>query len=82
MDYKFKVKCLPGAAKKTKAARGAIEYFMRDTTTTPTEKLLLKNITDNELNTVLLSNVSIQLPGGSSKSKFKGKGGKQKKAKK
>jgi len=40
---------IPGTAKRGKAARNALEFFLRDKTARPREKDLLKSVKDQDL---------------------------------
>ena len=74
--YKFKLKLLPGAAKKGKAAKQALQLYMATAQVTPQETDLLKLVPEQELINVLLSNIKLSYPGqqdGKKKTKNKPK---------
>jgi hypothetical protein len=48
-NYKFKIKMVPGSAKRGKAARSALEFFLRDKSANQREKDLLKSVKDQDL---------------------------------
>lgn len=74
--YKFKLKLLPGAAKKGKAAKQALQLYMSTDKVTAAETDLLKLVPEQELINVLLSNIKLSYPGqqdGKKKTKNKPK---------
>jgi len=48
-NYKYRIKMLPGSTKRGKAARNAVEGFIRDKQATAREKDLLKSVKDQDL---------------------------------
>ncbi|KAI3830792.1 hypothetical protein MKX03_002880 [Papaver bracteatum] len=62
-SYKYRVKIIPGTAKKGKAAKAAMNLFGHMTEATTREKELMKACTDPELHAALLSNVKVASAG-------------------
>eukprot|EP00698_Gefionella_okellyi_P000468 TRINITY_DN10423_c0_g1_i1.p1 TRINITY_DN10423_c0_g1~~TRINITY_DN10423_c0_g1_i1.p1 ORF type:complete len:1065 (-),score=298.79 TRINITY_DN10423_c0_g1_i1:68-3262(-) len=63
-SYKYKVKLTPGKQKKGKAVQASMAYFARSVDgATPREKDLMKQIPDNELMLVMMSNIAVSTPG-------------------
>ena len=48
-NYKFKIKMVPGTTKRGKAARSALEFFLRDKSVNQRQKDLLKSVKDQDL---------------------------------
>lgn len=61
-NYKFKVKLTPGTAKRGKAARTAVNMFLKDRTATQREKDLLKAVKDEQLARNLPGKVKLSAP--------------------
>ncbi|KAL2651385.1 hypothetical protein R1flu_019513 [Riccia fluitans] len=61
--FKYRVKLTPGAAKKGKAAKVAIDVFSHSADGTPREKELMKAITEPELVACMLGNAKVTAPG-------------------
>jgi hypothetical protein len=59
-SYKYRVKLIPGAMKKGKAARAALAHFsgMSDS---PAEKAVMKAVTESELIQTMLGKVKVML---------------------
>ncbi|CAG9565719.1 unnamed protein product [Danaus chrysippus] len=49
LQYKFKVKLTPGSNKRGKAAKTAVQVFLRDKNTSPREKDLLKAVKEENI---------------------------------
>eukprot|EP00736_Rhodelphis_marinus_P012356 Rmarinus@m.11296 len=62
-NFKYKVKLVPGNVKKGKAARTAIEYFLRKSDCLPTEKQLIKSIDQNDLFQCIVNKSKVVTPG-------------------
>ncbi|XP_010546948.1 PREDICTED: nuclear export mediator factor NEMF [Tarenaya hassleriana] len=62
-SYKYKVKLIPGTAKKGKAAKTAINLFSHMPEATTREKELMKACTDPELVAAMVGNVKITAAG-------------------
>lgn len=62
-NFKFKVKLTPGTAKKGKASKQVMDLFIRSKEATEIEKNMMKNLGDNELNSVMIGDVKISMPG-------------------
>ncbi|XP_054806726.1 uncharacterized protein LOC129309262 [Prosopis cineraria] len=62
-SYKFRVKIIPGAAKKGKAAKTATNLFSHMPESTSREKELMKACTDPELVAAIIGNVKIAAAG-------------------
>ncbi|KAJ7534886.1 hypothetical protein O6H91_12G008600 [Diphasiastrum complanatum] len=62
-SYKYHVKLTPGAAKKGKAAKIAIDAFSHLQEVTQREKELIKAITEPELVASMIGNVKVAAPG-------------------
>eukprot|EP00897_Mesotaenium_endlicherianum_P003139 jgi/Mesen1/2853/ME000174S02111 len=62
-NYKYRVKLTPGSAKKGKAAKTAVDLFMRMPETTAREKELMKAVTDPEIIGAMIGNVKLTAPG-------------------
>lgn len=60
-SFKYKVKLTPGPMKKGKAAKLAVDLFMK--TTDVKEKSLMKGFTDNELVSAMIGDVKVSTPG-------------------
>lgn len=76
-SYKYKLKLMPGAVKKGRAAKQAMSLFMQNDKVTHAEKELLKLVPEQELINVFLSNIKLSAPGqqdGKKKTKNKTKG--------
>jgi len=61
-NYKFKVKLTPGSGKRGKAAKTALEIFIRDKACTPHEKDLLKAVKDEFLARNIPGKVKLSAP--------------------
>ncbi|KAJ9582431.1 hypothetical protein L9F63_003229 [Diploptera punctata] len=61
-NYKFKVKLTPGTGKRGKAAKTAIDIFLKDRATTPREKDLIKSVKDENLARNLPGKVKLSAP--------------------
>jgi hypothetical protein len=48
-NYKYRIKLLPGSSKRGKAARNALDMFLRDKQARQREKDLLKSVKDHDL---------------------------------
>jgi hypothetical protein len=57
-DYKFKVKLVPGALKKGKAARNVLQFFLTSELTDK-EKPMIKAIPEQELINAIIGNVKL-----------------------
>jgi hypothetical protein len=62
-NFKFRVKLTPGSLKKGKAVKQAMDLFTRSKECSPTEKNMMKHLNDNELNSVMIGDVKISMPG-------------------
>ncbi|KAK4775824.1 hypothetical protein SAY87_023785 [Trapa incisa] len=62
-SYKFRVKIIPGTAKKGKAAKTAMNLFSHMSEATSREKELMKACTDPELVAAIIGNVKISAAG-------------------
>lgn len=62
LNYKFKVKLTPGTGKRGKAAKTAIDIFLKDRATTPREKDLIKSVKDENLARNLPGKVKLSAP--------------------
>ncbi|KAI9122760.1 hypothetical protein K1719_005649 [Acacia pycnantha] len=62
-SYKYRVKIIPGTAKKGKAAKTAMNLFSHMTESTSREKELMKACTDPELVAAIIGNVKIAAAG-------------------
>jgi predicted ribosome quality control (RQC) complex YloA/Tae2 family protein len=62
-NYKYKVKLTPGAQKKGKASKQAMEIFYRLKDSPPQEMALLKQVSDADLVATIMSGVSISAAG-------------------
>lgn len=60
--YRYKVKLTPGFGKRGKAARTAVQIFLKDKTCTPREKDLLKAVKDENLARNLPGKVKLSAP--------------------
>ena len=58
-NYKYKVKVLPGMNRRGKAAKTALQLFIRDKTATDREKDLLKAIKDQDISKNLPNKIKI-----------------------
>jgi predicted ribosome quality control (RQC) complex YloA/Tae2 family protein len=61
-NYKFKVKLTPGTGRRGKAARTAVNMFLKDRTVTAREKDLLKAVKDEHLARNLPGKVKLSAP--------------------
>ncbi|KAJ3648826.1 hypothetical protein Zmor_020598 [Zophobas morio] len=61
-NYKFKVKLTPGTGRRGKAARTAVNMFLKDRTITQREKDLLKAVKDEQLARNLPGKVKLSAP--------------------
>jgi hypothetical protein len=75
-DYKYKVKLVPGSSKRGAVAKGCMHAFLHHEAINEKEKDLTKAIPDNDVFSVLLSNVKVAsaLARGASNKKDKRKG--------
>ncbi|XP_043277950.1 nuclear export mediator factor NEMF homolog [Venturia canescens] len=62
LNYKFKVKMMPGTGKRGKAAKTAVAVFLRDKTITPREKDLLKAVKEETIARNIPGKVKISAP--------------------
>ncbi|KAL5849225.1 hypothetical protein ACOSQ4_007238 [Xanthoceras sorbifolium] len=62
-SYKYRVKIIPGTAKKGKAAKTAMNLFSHMPEATTREKELMKACTDPELVAAIIGNVKVTAPG-------------------
>ncbi|XP_049948427.1 ribosome quality control complex subunit NEMF-like [Schistocerca serialis cubense] len=62
LNYKFKVKITPGTGKRGKAAKTALNVFLKDHTTTGREKDLIKSVKDEDLSRNIPGKVKISAP--------------------
>ncbi|KAF7998364.1 hypothetical protein HCN44_009762 [Aphidius gifuensis] len=62
LNYKFKVKLMPGTGKRGRAAKTAIAVFLKDKTITPREKDLLKAVKDETIARNIPGKVKISAP--------------------
>ncbi|XP_021889507.1 nuclear export mediator factor NEMF-like [Carica papaya] len=62
-SYKYRVKIIPGSAKKGKAAKTAMNLFSHMSEATNREKELMKACTDPELVAAIIGNVKITAAG-------------------
>ena len=79
-NYKFKVKIIPGTQKKGKACKQIVDMFTRIPGCASIEKDLLKQMTDAELVSSMMSDIKISTPGmyaAKNNAKKGGKGGKR-----
>ncbi|XP_055332815.1 ribosome quality control complex subunit NEMF-like [Paramacrobiotus metropolitanus] len=60
-SFKYKMKLLPGTAKRGKAAKACFQAFIRDKTATSTEKDILKSIKDQDLSRNFPGSVKVAL---------------------
>ncbi|CAK9091337.1 Nuclear export mediator factor Nemf (Serologically defined colon cancer antigen 1 homolog) [Durusdinium trenchii] len=63
LNFKFRVKLVPGPMKKGKASKAATEVLLRLPSGTPRERELLRQVTDNELVQTMAGHVKIMAPG-------------------
>ncbi|XP_001813943.2 ribosome quality control complex subunit NEMF homolog [Tribolium castaneum] len=61
-NYKFKIKITPGTSRRGKAARTAVNMFLKDRSITPREKDLLKAVKDEQLPRNLPGKVKLSAP--------------------
>ncbi|KAK7790282.1 hypothetical protein R5R35_003862 [Gryllus longicercus] len=61
-SYKFKVKLTPGTGKRGKAAKTAMNMFLKDRNTTPRERDLIKSVKDEDLARNLPGKVKVSAP--------------------
>ncbi|KAK4883945.1 hypothetical protein RN001_000216 [Aquatica leii] len=61
-SYKFKVKLTPGTGKRGKAAKTAINIFLKDRSTTPREKDLLRAVKEEQIARNLPGKVKLSAP--------------------
>ncbi|KAG8228130.1 hypothetical protein J437_LFUL000132 [Ladona fulva] len=61
-NYKFKVKLTPGTGKRGKAAKTALNMFMREKTTTPRERDLLRSVKDQDIARNIPGKVKVSAP--------------------
>jgi len=66
-NYKFRLKLLPGVAKKGKAAKQALQLFAQADKITREESELLKLVPEQEVINVLVSNAKLSVPQGDGK---------------
>jgi hypothetical protein len=62
LSYRFKVKLTPGTGKRGKAAKTAINMFLRERTTTAREKDLIRSVKDENLARNLPGKVKLSAP--------------------
>ncbi|UYV72413.1 NEMF [Cordylochernes scorpioides] len=62
LNYKYKVKVMPGTAKRGKAAKRALQMFIQDRATTQREKDLLKSVKDQDIYRNLPGKVKLAAP--------------------
>lgn len=62
-NFKFKVKLTPGVQKKGKAAKQAIEVFLKNKDISNSEKSAIKALADPEMVAILIGNVKLSTPG-------------------
>lgn len=62
-EYKYKLKLLPGTAKRGKSSRAAISFFLKNDKISVNEKEMIKLVGDNDLTNVLLSDIKLSAPG-------------------
>eukprot|EP00898_Chlorokybus_atmophyticus_P002379 jgi/Chlat1/3141/Chrsp21S03365 len=75
--FKYKVKLTPGSQRKGKAAKQALEVFIRSPDVLPREKELMRVVQEPELVQVMVGNVKVSTPGLTKvQNAKKGKGGK------
>lgn len=60
--YRYKVKLTPGFGKRGKAARTAVQIFLKDRACTPREKDLLKAVKDENLARNVPGKVKLSAP--------------------
>jgi hypothetical protein len=63
-QYKYKIKLIPGAMKRGKAAKQCLELFVKNAKTDNRDSDLIKLMTDNEVIQVLCGDVKIAVAGG------------------
>ena len=64
-QYKFKTKLLPGTQKRGKAIKMVLYTWLNQPDVTPREKELIKQMSESEVIGVLLSGVTVAVPGAS-----------------
>lgn len=62
-NYKYKVKLTPGTQKKGKAAKQALEVFLKNRDVTPVEKVHMKSLGDPEMVAIMIGDVRLSTPG-------------------
>ena len=62
LNYKFKVKLIPGTGKRGKAAKTAMDIFVKDRATTQREKDLIKSVKDENVARNLPGKVKLSAP--------------------
>jgi len=68
-NYKYRIKLIPGSTKRGKAARNALDYFLRDKNSKSREKDLLKSVKDQDLARNFPGKVKLSAPGAGDKKK-------------
>jgi hypothetical protein len=64
LDFKYRVKLVPGPQKKGKAAKGAVEMFLRHPGLTAQQKDNIRGMNDNDIMMVMPSGgVKMSAPG-------------------
>eukprot|EP00877_Chromochloris_zofingiensis_P000090 jgi/Chrzof1/10081/Cz04g26120.t1 len=63
MNYKFKVKLIPGTVKKGKAAKQAVELLSRSPDIIQRERDLLRGVPDNDMISAMVGTVKLSMPG-------------------
>lgn len=62
-NFKYKVKLTPGTQKKGKAAKQAIEVFLKNRDLTQVERVHLKSLGDPEMVAIMVGDVKLSTPG-------------------
>lgn len=62
VNYKYKVKLTPGTGKRGKAARTAVNVFLKERTASQREKDLLRSVKDQDLSRNLPGKVKLSAP--------------------
>ena len=62
-NFKFKVKLTPGTQKKGKAAKQALEIFLKNRDATSVEKVHMKSLGDPEMVAIMIGDVKLSTPG-------------------
>ena len=62
-NFKYKVKLTPDTQKKGKAAKQALEVFLRSRDLSQVEKVHMKSLTDPEMVAIMIGDVKLSTPG-------------------